>query len=59
VIVTDLKSTNGTIVAIPGFSAQKLRQGESVVVSAGTVVDIGDGNLVEILPVERIAPAGG
>jgi hypothetical protein len=58
VIVTDLRSTNGTIVTIPGFSAQKLHQGESVVVSAGTVVDIGDGNLVEILPVERISAVG-
>ncbi|TXN28526.1 FHA domain-containing protein [Lacisediminihabitans profunda] len=59
VIVTDLGSTNGTIITVPGFSAQKLLQGESVVVSAGTVVDIGDGNLVEILPVERVSAAGG
>ena len=54
VIVTDLRSTNGTVVSIPGSSAQKLRQGESLVVSAGTVVDIGDGNTVEILPIERL-----
>ena len=54
VIVTDLRSTNGTIVSIPGSSSQKLRQGESLVVSAGTVVDIGDGNTVEILPIERL-----
>lgn len=54
VIVTDLRSTNGTVVSIPGSSAQKLRQGESLVVSAGTVVDIGDGNIVEILPIERL-----
>ncbi|WP_255461285.1 FHA domain-containing protein [Glaciihabitans sp. INWT7] len=54
VIVTDLRSTNGTVVSIPGTSSQKLRQGESLVVSAGTVVDIGDGNLVEILPIERL-----
>lgn len=59
VIVTDLRSTNGTIITVPGFSAQKLLQGESVVVSAGTVVDIGDGNLVEILPVERVSATGG
>ncbi|WP_394770231.1 FHA domain-containing protein [Lacisediminihabitans sp.] len=58
VIVTDLRSTNGTIITVPGFSAQKLLQGESVVVSAGTVVDIGDGNLVEILPVERVWATG-
>ena len=54
VIVTDLRSTNGTIVSIPGSSSQKLRQGESLVVSPGTVVDIGDGNTVEILPIERL-----
>ncbi|MES2093966.1 MAG: FHA domain-containing protein [Actinomycetota bacterium] len=54
VIVTDLRSTNGTIVSIPGSSSLKLRQGESFVVSAGTVVDIGDGNTIEILPIERL-----
>lgn len=54
VIVTDLRSTNGTVVKIPGASVQKLRQGESLVVSAGTIVDIGDGNTVEILPIERV-----
>jgi hypothetical protein len=42
------------VVSIPGASSQKLRQGESLVVSAGTVVDIGDGNTVEILPIERL-----
>lgn len=50
VIVTDLRSTNGSVVRIPGRDAVKLRQGESVVVAPGTVIDIGDGNLVEILP---------
>jgi pSer/pThr/pTyr-binding forkhead associated (FHA) protein len=56
VVVTDLKSTNGTLVTIPGASPLKLRQGESVVVSSGTVVDIGDGNIVEILPIQRLRP---
>lgn len=50
VVVTDLNSTNGTRVTIPGSAPVKLRQGESIVVSAGSVVDIGDGNLIEILP---------
>jgi hypothetical protein len=49
VIVTDLRSTNGSIVTVPGRDPVKLHQGESVVVMPGTVVDIGDGNLVEIL----------
>jgi hypothetical protein len=56
VVVTDLRSTNGTLVTILGAAPLKLRQGESVVVSSGTVVDIGDGNIVEILPVPRILP---
>jgi hypothetical protein len=59
VVVTDLKSTNGTIVRMPGVPPLKLRQGESVVVLPGTLVDIGDGNVLEILPMRRlIAPSG-
>lgn len=57
VVVTDLRSTNGTLVTIPGAETLKLRQGESVVVSTGTVVDIGDGNVVEILSGPRILPS--
>ena len=55
VIVTDLRSTNGSTVMLPGSVARKLRQGESVVVSPGTLVDIGDNNIVEILPMQRVA----
>lgn len=54
VIVTDLRSTNATLVLVPGIAPLKLRQGESVVVSTGTVVDIGDGNRIEILPTQRL-----
>ena len=53
VVVTDLRSTNGTIVNIPGGTPTKLRQGESMVVTPGTLIDIGDGNLIEILPLQR------
>lgn len=53
VIVTDLRSTNGTTVRLPGRDPVRLLGGESLVVIPGTVVDIGDGNLVEILPLER------
>jgi hypothetical protein len=53
VVVTDLRSTNGTIVTVPGRDPVKLRQGESAVVAPGTVVDIGDGNRVEILALQR------
>jgi hypothetical protein len=59
VVITDLRSTNGTIVRMPGVPPLKLRQGESVVVLPGTLVDIGDGNVLEILPMRRlIAPSG-
>lgn len=49
VVVTDLRSTNGTIVSAPGSDRLTLRQGQSVVVAPGTRIDIGDGNVVEIL----------
>lgn len=59
VIITDLRSTNGSIVMLPGSVPRKLRQGESVVVSPGTLVDIGDDNILQILPMQRPAwPAG-
>ena len=54
IIVTDLKSTNATVVLVPGAVPLRLRQGESVVVTPGTVVDIGDGNRIEILPTQRL-----
>jgi hypothetical protein len=52
VVLTDMRSTNGSTVFPPGGSPRKLRQGESVVVTPGTLVDIGDGNVMEILPLE-------
>jgi pSer/pThr/pTyr-binding forkhead associated (FHA) protein len=55
VVVTDMKSTNGSLVIVPGGAPRKLRQGESVVVSPGTLVDIGDGNIIEILPMQRLS----
>ena len=54
VVVTDLRSTNGTRVQPPGRPGVQLRQGESVVVLAGTVVDLGDGVVLEILPPQRL-----
>ena len=54
VVVTDLRSTNGSIVMVPGSVPRKLRQGESLVVTPGTLVDIGDENILQILPMERL-----
>jgi len=48
-IVTDLHTTNGSMVTIPGLPARRMRQDESVVVTAGTQVDIGDGIILYIL----------
>lgn len=53
VVVTDLASTNGSVVHIPGRQPRTLRRGESMVVSPGTLIDIGDGNVIEILPMQR------
>lgn len=50
VVVTDLGSTNGTFVTVPHSRRQRLRSGQSMAVMPGTTVDIGDGNIIEILP---------
>jgi hypothetical protein len=55
VVVTDLRSTNGSRVAVPGSAPRTLRQGESMVVPTGTLIDIGDDNVIEVL---RLQPAG-
>jgi FHA domain len=54
VVVTDLKSTNGTVIGIPGQVPRTLRQGESAVVTPGTLVDIGDRNVIEILSLRDV-----
>ncbi|MGO4593959.1 FHA domain-containing protein [Leifsonia sp. 2TAF2] len=47
VVVTDLRSTNGTVIA-GSSGSRRLRPGESAVVLAGARVEIGDGNIIEI-----------
>ncbi len=56
IVVTDMKTTNGTRVVMPGAAPVALRPGESVVAVPGSVIDIGDGNLIEILPMRRFVP---
>jgi hypothetical protein len=58
VVVTDLKSTNGTIVEVPGSPPHRLRGGESIAVTRGTLVDIGDSVILEIVPVPVRATEG-
>ncbi|PVU83789.1 hypothetical protein DDP54_13200 [Cellulomonas sp. WB94] len=43
VLVTDLHSTNGTLVTRPGDPARQLAPGEATVIEHGEVVDLGDG----------------
>jgi pSer/pThr/pTyr-binding forkhead associated (FHA) protein len=58
VVATDLRSTNGTLVTPRGGKRRRLRPGESLVVLAGTRIDIGDGNIIEIMSTEsRLEPA--
>ena len=43
VLVTDLHSTNGTVVTRPGEGARQLAPGQATVIARGEVVDLGDG----------------
>lgn len=49
VVVTDLRSTNGTRVTSPGGAIRQLAPGDSMSLGEGSVVDIGDGNRIDIL----------
>lgn len=43
VLVTDLNSTNGTLVTLPGRDPQQLRPGEPMPIRPGTVVTLAEG----------------
>lgn len=47
-VVTDLGSTNGTVVVQPGLPPRDLRPGEPVALRPGALVDLGDGAVVEV-----------
>jgi hypothetical protein len=49
VVVRDLGSTNGTRVSSPGAAPSLLGPGSSRVVAAGTMLDLGDGIVLEIV----------
>src|SRR5699024_10254439 len=60
VVVTDLRSTNGTIVTLPGAEARRLHPGEAIPVGAGAVIDLGDGVTADVQipdPAEQPQPA--
>lgn len=49
VVVTDLNSTNGTKVIIPGKPTILLAPGESLALPSGAIIDLGDSNRLEVL----------
>lgn len=60
VVVSDMRSTNGTVVQLPGAEPRTLIRGESAVVVAGTRIDLGEGAVIDILrpvPAARSVPA--
>jgi hypothetical protein len=59
VVVTDLRSTNGTMIALAGTDRRRMRPGESVVVPERAVVEIGDGNIIDIMPIDSVPHATG
>ena len=49
IVASDAKSTNGSVVRVPGAAPRTLHGGESAVVTPGTVIELGDGNRIELL----------
>jgi hypothetical protein len=54
IVATDMRSTNGSTVTVPGSKPRTLLRGESAVVTPGTLIDLGDGNVLEVLSPERV-----
>lgn len=55
-VASDMRSTNGTVVQLPGAAPRTLIRGESAVVVAGTRIDLGEGAVLDILPALEAAP---
>jgi hypothetical protein len=49
IVATDTRSTNGSVLRVPGAQPRILIGGESAVVTPGTLIELGDGNLIELL----------
>ena len=47
-VVTDLGSTNGTVVVQPGLGPEELRPGVPVQLSPGALIDLGDGMTIRV-----------
>jgi hypothetical protein len=55
IVASDTRSTNGSVLRMPGAEPRTLIGGESAVVIPGTVIELGDGNLIELLAPDRDA----
>jgi hypothetical protein len=56
VVATDMRTLNGSEVRVPGSPVRTLLRGESIVVTPGTRIDLGEGVVVEILGPARPVP---
>lgn len=56
-VASDMRSTNGTIVQLPGAAPRTLIRGESAVVVGGTRIDLGDGAVLDVLDPRRTDPS--
>jgi hypothetical protein len=52
-VITDLGSTNGTVVVQPGLGPQDLAPGEPVQLLPGALIDIGDGITIQVARPEQ------
>ncbi len=52
IVARDMKSTNGSVLRLPGAPPSTLIGGESAVVTPGTRIELGDGNTIELLAPE-------
>ena len=50
-VVTDLGSTNGTLVVQPGLPAEDLQPGIAVQLLPGAIVDLGEGVTIQVATV--------
>jgi hypothetical protein len=53
IVAHDMKSTNGSVLHVPGAAPRTLIGGESAVVTPGSRIELGDGNTIELLAPER------
>lgn len=50
-VVTDMGSTNGTVLTLPGFGPEELQPGMAVQLIPGSIIDLGDGVTIQVTSV--------